>query len=159
MKPSPFPTLILAAALAAGSALSYAAGDRDEAASEEAPVTGFEKPYAAEREAFGFDPEGVEYKQNRLEDFQVILLSSAPWAALFSFSVTSLVSKIDRGTFKMDKGYSKAFLYGTVAGAAAIATLSVAGPKYNPPPMGALPPPPRTLVYAGPIVTVLKAQF
>ncbi len=126
---------------------------------DEAPVTGYEKPYAGEREALGFDPEGVEYKQNRVEDFQVVLVSSAPWAALFSYGATALVSKASRGTFKVDGDYSKAFLYGTVAGAAVIATVSVIGPKYDPAPNAGLPPPPRVLVRSGWVLPVLTARF
>lgn len=122
-------------------------------------MTGFEKPYAGEREALGYDPEGIEYKQNRVEDFQVILVSSAPWAAIFSYGTTALVSKASRGTFKVDGDYSKAFLYGTVAGAAVIATVSVIGPKYNPAPGACLPPPPRTLVRSGWSLPLLTARF
>ena len=127
--------------LALGMALPLRADD--DASAD--PVTGFERPYVGEREALGYDPEGIEYKQNRIEDFQVILISSAPFAALLSYGTAAVVSKISRGTFKVDGAYSKGFLYGTVGGAATVATLSVIGPKYDPAPNAGLPPTPRTL--------------
>lgn len=140
--------LLLAGLLALSPVLSPAADDPDEGKQED-PVTGFEKPYAGEREALGYDPEGIEYKQNRIEDFQVILVSSAPFAAIFSYGTAALVSKASRGTFKVDGSYSKAFLIGTAVGAATIATVSVMGPKYDPAPNACLPPAPRTMARGG----------
>lgn len=157
MKPSRSIALLMALFFMFAPALSLAKDEPKEG--DEAPVTGYEKPYAGEREALGFDPEGIEYKQNRVEDFQVVLVSAAPWAAIFSYGTTALVSKANRGTFKVDGSYSKFFLYGTVAGAALIATVSVVGPKYQPAPGASLPPSPRTLVYNGWRVPLAVARF
>jgi len=151
--------LLIAVVLGVGSVLPVLAEEKDPTSAEETSSTGFEKPYVGERESLGYDPEGIEYKQNRVEDFQVLLISSAPFAAMFSYVVTGLVSKLERGTFKVDGPYSRAFLIGTVAGAATIATVSVIGPRYTPPPEAALPSPPRTLVHSGWRVPLVEARF
>ncbi len=152
-------SLILATTWTLGGVSPCFAGEESSKTSDSASSSGFEKPFAAEREALGYDPEGVVYKQNRLEDFQVCFITSAPFSAALNFGLTSLFSKAARGTFKVDGAYSKVFIIGTLTGAAVMATISVSGPKYNPPPTVSLPPSPRLLVHAGPIVTVLKTRF
>ncbi|HET9869301.1 MAG TPA: hypothetical protein VFR02_02220, partial [bacterium] len=58
---------------------------------------GFEKPYEYERQAYGYDPDGVQYKENQVEDFQVIFITSAPFAALASLGLTGLASTLIEG--------------------------------------------------------------
>src|SRR6185369_1556716 len=76
---------------------------------EEAP-TGIAKPYAYERQAYGYDPEGIDYKENQPEDFHVIFITSAPFSALASFGLTGLVSLVARHSFSVDGDYFLPFL-------------------------------------------------
>jgi hypothetical protein len=96
------------------------------------PDPGFEKPLAAEREANGYDPEGMEYRQNKLEDFQVVFVESAPFAALASYGLTVLVSYANRRTIKLDKTYFACFIGGTVLLSAGAAYYHVSGKPYPP---------------------------
>jgi len=101
----------------------------------DAPVTdGFAKPYEFERQAYGYDPEGIEYKENQAEDFQVVFISSAPFAAAASYGLTGLVSLIVRNQFQINGDYFVPFVAGTVVGATAVAFISVLTNKYPPPP-------------------------
>ena len=95
------------------------------------PGTDYEKPAVAEREANGFDPEGTEYRQNRLEDFQVVFVETAPFAALLSYGLTTLVSYASRGKAKMDKKTFPFFIGGTVLLATGAAYYSVSGKPYS----------------------------
>ncbi len=98
------------------------------------PVTGgFAKPYEYERKAYGYDPEGVEYKENQPEDFQVIFITATPFTALFSFGVTGLVSLATRNSFDVGGDYFLPFLAGTFVGSTTIACVSVLTNKYPPP--------------------------
>jgi hypothetical protein len=96
--------------------------------------TGFAKPYDYERQAFGYDPEGIDYKENQAEDFQVVFVSAAPFAGAASFGLTGLASQLFRNRFDVDGDYLIPFIVGTLAGAAAIAAISVLSNKYPPPP-------------------------
>src|SRR5665213_2826989 len=52
----------------------------------------FVKPYEYERQALGYDPDGIIYRENQPEDFQVVFITSLPFAALASFTLTGLIS-------------------------------------------------------------------
>jgi hypothetical protein len=103
---------------------------RAEATPTPTPGRVYEKPAVAEREANGFDPEGTEYRQNRLEDFQVVFVETAPFAALLSYGLTTLVSYASRGKAKMDKNTLPFFIGGTVLMASGAAYYSVSGKAY-----------------------------
>lgn len=94
---------------------------------------GFAKPYEYERQAYGYDPEGVEYHENQSEDFQVIFITSAPFAAGASFLVTGMVSLATTGNFQVGGDYFLPFLGLTFAGTTTIACVSVLTNKYPPP--------------------------
>ena len=94
---------------------------------------GFAKPYEYERQAYGYDPEGVEYHENQSEDFQVIFITSAPFAAGASFLVTGMVSLASNGSFQVGGDYFLPFLGLTLAGTTTIACVSVLTNKYPPP--------------------------
>jgi hypothetical protein len=100
---------------------------RAEATPVPTPVTIYEKPASAELEANGFDPEGAEYHQNKIEDFQVVFVESAPFAAILSYGLTSLVSYATRRSIKMDKKTFPFFIGGTVLLASGAAYYSVYG--------------------------------
>jgi hypothetical protein len=120
---------------------------------------GFERPYEYERQAYGYDPNGVQYKENQLEDFQVVFISSAPFAALASAGLTGLTSTCVEGKFDLNGPYLIAFIAGTVVGAGAMACISVLSNKYPAPdedPVLSSSAKPRRLVFAWPILT---AQF
>jgi hypothetical protein len=103
---------------------------QDEGVTEE----GFAKPYEYERQAYGYDPEGIEYKENQPEDFQVIFISAAPFAAAASYGLTGLASQLFRNSFSVEGDYLIPFLVGTVAGATTVACISVLDNKYPAPP-------------------------
>jgi hypothetical protein len=98
-----------------------------------ADSTGFAKPYEFERQAYGYDPEGVEYRENQAEDFQVIFITAAPFAALASFALTGLASTLIQGSFGISGNYFYVFLGGTALGATGAACLSVLTNPYPPP--------------------------
>lgn len=95
--------------------------------------SGFAKPYEYERQAYGYDPEGVEYHENQSEDFQVIFISSAPFAAGASFLLTGLFSLATTGNFQVGGNYFLPFLGLTLTGTTTIACVSVLTNKYPPP--------------------------
>lgn len=95
--------------------------------------SGFAKPYEYERQAYGYDPEGIEYKENQGEDFQVIFFSSAPFAAGASFLLTGVVSLINTGSFGVGGDYFWPFLGLAFAGTTTISCVSVLTNKYPPP--------------------------
>jgi hypothetical protein len=97
------------------------------------PSGGFAKPYEYERQAYGYDPEGVDYKENQAEDFQVIFITSLPFAALASFGITGLVSLATQGQFGVGGNYFIPFVVTAGLGATTIACVSVLTNKYPPP--------------------------
>ena len=101
---------------------------------EASSITGIEKPYEYERQAYGYDPEGVEYKQNQPEDFTVVFISSAPFTALASYGLTGLASLAFHGHFGVEGDYFLPFLAVTFVGSATIACASVLTNKYPAPP-------------------------
>src|SRR5665213_2314068 len=65
----------------------------DQPAEEEiSDQNAFVKPYEYERQALGYDPDGIIYRENQPEDFQVVFITSLPFAALASFGLTGLTS-------------------------------------------------------------------
>ncbi len=94
---------------------------------------GFARPYEYERQAYGYDPEGVEYHENQSEDFQVIFITSAPFAAGASFLLTGMVSLATTGNFQVGGNYFLPFLGLTLTGTTTIACVSVLTNKYPPP--------------------------
>ncbi|MGH7738540.1 MAG: hypothetical protein ACREL1_00190 [bacterium] len=116
---------------------------------------GFAKPYEYERQAYGYDPDGVQYKENQAEDFQVIFITSAPFAALASMGLTGLASTLISGKFEISGPYFIPFLAGTVAGATTAACVSVLTNPYPAPdaqPVLSEAAKPERLVLAFPIV-------
>jgi hypothetical protein len=105
---------------------------RAETSTDASDAIVYEKPLAAEREANGYDPEGVEYKQNRLEDFQVVFVETAPFAFLLSYGLTALASYAINGSAKMDKHNTPYLAAGTLLLAGGAAYLSVSGKPYDP---------------------------
>jgi hypothetical protein len=91
---------------------------------------GFEKPAAEEQVAYGFDPAGIEYRENKTEDFQIFLVESAPFAGAISYGGAALTSLARRGTGKVDKGYFIGFIVSTLVLSALSATYSVSGKRY-----------------------------
>ncbi len=117
---------------------------------------GFAKPYEYERQAYGYDPEGVDYHENQSEDFQVIFITSAPFAAGASFLVTGMVSLASTGNFQVGGDYFLPFLGLTLAGTTTIACVSVLTNKYPPPGTTTYvetSPTPRHLAFDVPLVT------
>lgn len=96
-------------------------------------LTGFEKPYQYERKAYGYDPEGVDYKENQPEDFQVVFITSLPFTAIASYGLTGLVSLAARGNFGVNDDYFIPFLVATGLGSTTIACVSVLSNPYPPP--------------------------
>lgn len=94
---------------------------------------GFAKPYEYERQAYGYDPEGVEYHENQPEDFQVIFITSAPFVAGASFLLTGMTSLAMNGNFQVGGNYFLPFLGLTLAGTTTIACVSVLSNPYPPP--------------------------
>ena len=100
---------------------------------DDQPPPKFAKPYEYEREAYGEDPEGIEYHENQAEDLQVVFVSALPFTAAASFGLTALASLVIRGRFTVDGDYLIPFIVGTFGGAAAVASVSVLTNKYPPP--------------------------
>ena len=94
---------------------------------------GFAKPYDYERQALGYDPEGIIYHENQPEDFQVIFLTSLPFAALASFGVVGLTSAITTGQFGVGGGFFWPFMGGMFLGSTTVACVSVLTNSYPPP--------------------------
>ncbi len=117
---------------------------------------GFAKPYEYEREAFGYDPDGVEYKENQPEDFQVIFITALPFTTLGSFALTGVTSQIVQGKFSVGGDYFIPFLSAAGVGAVIIACVSVLTNKYPPPdsfPVVENLAPPPVLAFRIPLVT------
>lgn len=96
-------------------------------------VGGFAKPYEYERQAYGYDAEGVEYKENQTEDFQVIFITSAPFTAMASFLIYGTVSLFADGNFGVGGDYFWPFIGTAALGSTAIACASVLTNPYPPP--------------------------
>lgn len=94
---------------------------------------GFAKPYEYERQAYGYDPEGVEYKENKVEDFQVIFITATPFTALASFGLFGTISLFTQGSFGLGNTYFIPFICTSLAGSTAIACISVLPNSYPPP--------------------------
>jgi hypothetical protein len=101
---------------------------------EPTSLTGVEKPFEYERQAYGYDPEGIEYKENQPEDFQVVFVSSVPFTALASYGITGLASLAFTGNFGVGGDYFLPFLACTFIGSTTIACVSVLTNKYPAPP-------------------------
>jgi hypothetical protein len=102
---------------------------------------GYEKPENAEREFYGYDPEGLEYRENRTEDFQVIFIETAPFAALLSFGTSALVSVASRGKVSVNGGYLAGAVVSTLVISGTVAYVSVKGKPYPPPASLSMDPP------------------
>ena len=157
---------LLLALLGAGSAPVWADDQQDLGTTpgDEVDVMtvegGFAKPYTYERQAYGYDPEGIQYKENQAEDFQVVFVTSAPFTAGASFLLTSLASLATRNSFDVSGDYFWPFLGGTFVGAATIACISTLTNKYPPPPASSeysMGLPPKPIV--GLEVPLLCARF
>ncbi len=96
-------------------------------------TSGFSKPYEYERQAYGYDPDGIEYKENQPEDFQIIFITSLPFTALASFGITGLVSLAAQGKFGVGGNYFIPFVVAAGLGSTTIACVSVLTNKYPPP--------------------------
>lgn len=117
-------------------------------------LTGFEKPYEYERQANGYDPEGVEYKENQSEDFQVVFITSLPFTALASYGLTGLASLATRGTFDVNGDYFLPFLIGTGVWSTTIACVSVLTNPYPAPSAWDPHPGPDRLALRLPVATL-----
>ena len=95
-------------------------------------VGGYAKPYEYEREANGYDPEGFEYKENQVEDFQVVFISATPFTAFASFGIYATLSLATQGTFIVGD-YFVPFVVTALAGSTVIACVSVLTNDYPPP--------------------------
>jgi hypothetical protein len=105
----------------------------DEEGDEMIQTGGFAKPYEYERQAYGYDPEGVEYHENQPEDFQIIFITSLPFTALASFCLTGLTSLALNHSFSVGGNYFIPFVAATALGSTTIACVSVLTNKYPPP--------------------------
>ena len=95
-------------------------------------VNGFAPPYEYEREANGYDPEGVEYKENKVEDFQVVFITATPFTAFASFGVWATIGLFTNGTFTVGDNFW--YFVGTaLAGSTTVACVSVLSNNYPPP--------------------------
>lgn len=106
----------------------------DQGSDQELPETSeFAKPYDYERQAYGYDPEGVIYRENQPEDLQVIFITSLPFTAAGSYCLTGLVSLAVRGDFSVSGDFFFPFLGGVLVGSTTIACVSVLSNPYPPP--------------------------
>lgn len=101
--------------------------------SDEGVTGGFAKPYEYERQAYGYDPEGVQYKENQAEDFQVDFITSLPFTAGASFLITSTVSLLTTNNFGVGGDFFLPFLGGAFVGSTTIACVSTLTNHYPPP--------------------------
>lgn len=102
--------------------------------SDDGGVTGgFAKPYEYERQAYGYDPEGVQYKENQAEDFQVVFVTSLPFTTGASFLLTSTVSLLATNNFGVGGDFFLPFLAGAFVGSTTIACVSTLTNHYPPP--------------------------
>jgi hypothetical protein len=105
----------------------------DPDAEDENVKGGFAPPYEYERQAYGYDPEGVTYKENQAEDFQVIFITATPFTAMASFVLYGTVSLVNDGTFGIGGDLFLPFVGTALAGSTAIACISVLTNPYPPP--------------------------
>ncbi|HXL73043.1 MAG TPA: hypothetical protein VN963_05390 [bacterium] len=116
----------------------------------------FVKPYEYERQALGYDPDGIIYRENQPEDFQVVFITSLPFAALASFGLTGLTSMIVQGQFSVGGSFFLPFLGGMAIGATTVACVSVLSNPYPPPDTNSiveLPNAQRSLAFLLPLMT------
>lgn len=153
------PLTLLLAFLVPGS-LGWCQDNAKPASDEDLDYTtlqgGFVKPYEYERQAYGYDPEGVIYEENQAEDFQVVFISSVPFTAAASYILTGLVSLATRGSFDVGGNYFFPFIGGMAVGSTTIACVSTLTNKYPPPGSTTYvetQPPPSSLVFKIPLVT------
>jgi hypothetical protein len=117
---------------------------------------GFVKPYEYEREALGYDPDGIIYRENQPEDFQVVFITSLPFVTLASFGLTGLTSMVTTGQFSVGGNFFLPFLGGVALGATAVASISVLSNPYPPPESNSiveLPGIRRSLAFSLPLMT------
>lgn len=95
-------------------------------------VGGYAKPYEYERQANGYDPEGFEYKENQIEDFQVVFITSTPFTAFASFGIYATFSLATQGAFIVGDNFVP-FVITALAGSTVIACVSVLSNDYPPP--------------------------
>jgi hypothetical protein len=130
----------------------------DQPAEEElSDQNAFVKPYEYEREALGYDPDGVIYRENKAEDFQVVFITALPFAAVASFGLTGLTSVVATGQFAVGGDFFLPFLGGIVVGATTVACVSVLTNPYPPPESNSiveLPGVRRSLAFSLPLATV-----
>jgi hypothetical protein len=116
----------------------------------------FVKPYEYERQALGYDPDGIIYRENQPEDFQVVFITSLPFAALASFGLTGLTSLILEGQFSVGGNFFLPFVGGMAVGATTVACVSVLSNSYPPPDTNSiveLPNSQRSLAFSVPLMT------
>lgn len=116
----------------------------------------FVKPYEYERQALGYDPDGIIYRENQPEDFQVVFITSLPFAALASFGLTGLTSLALEGQFSIGGSFFLPFLGGVAVGATTVACISVLSNPYPPPDTNSiveLPNAQRSLAFLLPLMT------
>ncbi|GEM_PF-1895893 len=116
----------------------------------------FVKPYEYERQALGYDPDGIIYRENQPEDFQVVFITSLPFAALASFTLTGLISLVLEGQFSVGGNFFLPFLGGMAVGATTVACISVLSNPYPPPDTNSiveLPNAQRSLAFLLPLMT------
>lgn len=116
----------------------------------------FVKPYEYERQALGYDPDGIIYRENQPEDFQVVFITSLPFAALASFTLTGLTSLVLEGQFSVGGNFFLPFLGGMAVGATTVACISVLSNPYPPPDTNSiveLPNAQRSLAFLLPLMT------
>lgn len=116
----------------------------------------FVKPYEYERQALGYDPDGIIYRENQPEDFQVVFITSLPFAALASFTLTGLTSLALEGQFSVGGNFFLPFLGGMAVGATTVACISVLSNPYPPPDTNSvveLPNAQRSLAFLLPLMT------
>jgi hypothetical protein len=129
----------------------------DQPAEEEiSDQNAFVKPYEYERQALGYDPDGIIYRENQPEDFQVVFITSLPFAALASFTLTGLTSLVLEGQFSVGGNFFLPFLGGMAVGATTVACISVLSNPYPPPDTNSiveLPNAQRSLAFLLPLMT------
>jgi hypothetical protein len=116
----------------------------------------FVKPYEYERQALGYDPDGIIYRENQPEDFQVVFITSLPFVTLASFGLTGVTSLILNGQFSVGGNFFLPFLGGMAVGATAVACISVLSNSYPPPETNSiveLPNTQRSWAFSVPLMT------
>jgi len=116
----------------------------------------FVKPYEYERQALGYDPDGIIYRENQPEDFQVVFITSLPFVTLASYGLTGLTSLVTQGQFSVSGDFFLPFIGGVVVGATTVACISVLSNSYPPPETNSiveLPNSQRSLAFLVPLMT------